>query len=106
MQPFGNVAQAVFLERDYFVDPGSDCRLRYAGCQNATNVPQNCPSSRSYQPPLPYDVTVDGVFYAQLERSDVDCTADVWAAKDGCTFEFCDRLDSAEVTVKILYIRS
>lgn len=76
---FNNVASTLFLERDFFKVPPDECHLLYPGsCQNSTNVPVDCPSSSHYQPPLPVDITYDGVYYAELESSDIDCSDDLW----------------------------
>jgi hypothetical protein len=42
-------------------------------CQSDDNLPQNCPSSEWYQPPLPVNFTSE----------DVDCEDSFWS--DGCT---------------------
>lgn len=92
ISPFNNIASTLLLERDYFREPSSECALLDpTACQSSTNKPQNCPSSSLYQPPLPDEVTVDGTFYSDLTAEDVDCTEDAWA--DGCTEEYCSRLD-------------
>eukprot|EP00981_Chlorochromonas_danica_P013731 scaffold6806_cov177-Ochromonas_danica.AAC.3 len=85
--PFNNIASALLLERDYFMEPPSDCQLtNIYQCQSSSNPPLNtCPSSKWYQPPLPTNVTSD----------DVDCTDDYW--KDDCTKDYCDRLSDAQL---------
>lgn len=84
--PFNNIASALLLERNYFMEPPADCHLTYPNaCQNDTNVPVNCPSNKWYQPPLQDGVTSD----------DVDCTDDYWS--DTCTKEYCDRFADAQV---------
>jgi hypothetical protein len=104
------VASSLLLERDFFKEPPSECMLALSDgtCQSSVNVPVNCPSSRNYQPPLPLNVTVGGTYYAQVTASDVDCTDDVWS--DGCTVEYCNRLDdaviSANTVMSIPYIIS
>ena len=77
------------------------CRLlNVTQCESSSNPPVNCPSSTSYQPPLPREVTIDGTYYSnQLTSSDIDCTSDVWSAAGTCTETFCDRLSSAESQV-------
>lgn len=110
--PFNNIESSLLLERDYFKSPPSDCALTYSGlCQSDTNPPNSyCPSSKWYQPPLPYNVTLsDGSKYpGQVQYDDVDCTEDVWS--DGCTIEFCNRLSTSEsqaaVIMSIPYIIS
>jgi MFS family permease len=94
--PFNNIASSLLLERDFFKDPSDDCHLLIEGeCQSSTNYPVDCPASDWYQPPLPYDVTVDGTYYAHVTASDVDCTVDAWS--DVCAKEFCNRQDDAIV---------
>lgn len=94
--PFNNIASALLLERDYFKEPPSECRLQDKNeCQSGSNKPQHCPSSKWYQPPLPKDVTVGGDKYHPLEASDIDCTEDDWA--DDCTKEYCDRQTDAQI---------
>ena len=93
--PFNNVASSLLLERDFFREPPDECRLMYTDgtCQSSSNPPVDCPSSDWYQPPLPYNVTVDNKYYDHVEATDVDCTDDVWS--DGCAKEFCNRQDDA-----------
>jgi hypothetical protein len=84
--PFNNIASALLLERNYFMDPPSACHLQNDHlCQSATNIPVDCPSSKWYQPPLPYNVTFN----------DVDCTDSYWS--DTCAVEFCNRQSDAQV---------
>ena len=78
------------------MDPPDECHLEFTGqCQSSDNKAIDCPSSDWYQPPLPYDVTVDGTYYSHVTAEDVDCTNDAWS--DVCTKEFCDRQDDAIV---------
>jgi MFS family permease len=110
--PFNNIESSLLLERNYFKAPPNGCALTYTGkCQSDLNPPNSaCPSSKWYQPPLPYDITLsDGTIYpGQVEYADVDCTEDVWA--DECTVEFCNRLSTGEsqaaVIMSIPYIIS
>lgn len=93
--PFNNIASSLLLERDFFREPPDKCRLLYTDgtCQSDANPAVDCPSSDWYQPPLPYNVTVDHKYYSHVEASDVDCTDSVWS--DGCAEEFCNRQDDA-----------
>ncbi len=63
-------------------------------CESQFNQPVNCPTSKNYQPPLPYNATVGGTYYAHLTTSDIDCTDDAWS--DGCTSEYCTRQTDAQ----------
>ena len=94
--PFNNISSSLLLERDYFVAAPLGCELKFVGqCANATNYPIDCPASLFFQPPLPIDVTVGGVYYAgQLRMEDVNCEEGVW--KDGCSVEYCKRLVAGE----------
>ncbi len=84
--PFNNIASALLLERDYFMDPPSGCHLLNDHlCQSASNYPVDCPSSKWYQPPLQYNVSFN----------DVDCTDSYWS--DTCAVEFCNRQSDAQV---------
>ncbi len=106
--PFNNIASSLLLERDFFMTPPDSCVLVPDACQNfppdstsVEGVPTNCPSSTNYQPPLPTNCTVpypNGDFYNPLSTDDIDCTSDDWSGNDACTYEFCDRQDSATVT--------
>lgn len=84
--PFNNIASALLLERNYFQEPPSSCHL-YSNnsCESPWNQPVDCPSSKWYQPPLPYNVTAD----------DIDCSDDYWS--DGCGKTYCDRQSDAQV---------
>lgn len=99
-----NIASSLLLERDYFVEPPTGCALIISGqCQSDVNIPSSsCPSSRWYQPPLPYNITLsDGTHYGgQVVYAEVDCTADAW--EDGCTVEFCDRLVTGEAQAALI----
>ena len=109
--PFNNVASSLLLERDYFMEPDSDCVLldmssaetadseSNCGTQgDSCNYPVDCPSSKWYQPPLP-DSCQDGngKQYNNLKSSDIDCTADEWTDKGSCGYYYCDRQESATV---------
>lgn len=84
--PFNNIASALLLERNYFMEPPSECHLENENwCQSDQNKPVNCPSSKWYQPPLQYNVTSD----------DVDCTDDYWS--DDCAKTYCDRFSDAQI---------
>lgn len=108
--PFNNISSSLLQERNYFQTPSSSCQLTNPyQCESDLNPPENCPSSHWYKPPLPYNYTsTDGTVYNPLEESDIDCTQDEW--KDGCTKEYCDRLNKAEseasVVMSIPYIIS
>lgn len=107
--PFNNISSSLLLERDYFIEPSSSCHLsNIYECQSSTNPPENCPSSKWYQPPLPYNATVANEVYDPLETSDIDCSSDDW--KHGCTEEYCSRqnhaISQASVTMSIPYIIS
>lgn len=74
--PFNNIASALLLERNYFMEPPNQCHLQSGGsCQSDGNQPVGCPTSSYYQPPLPYDVTItiNGVatYYAQVTGNDI-----------------------------------
>lgn len=92
MLPFSNVAQAILLERDYFIEPPSSCTLLSPGCQSSMNYPVNCPNGRWYQPPLPYNVTIGGMSYDQVTRNDIDCSEDLWSGSGACTYDWCRAL--------------
>jgi hypothetical protein len=90
--PFNNIASSLLLERDFFQEPDSSCRLLIPyECQGDGNIPVDCPSSKWYQPPLPYNVTINGEYYATLEDSDIDCGDDDWSEDGACTYEYCKR---------------
>mmetsp|Transcript_17246 Transcript_17246/g.28943 ORF Transcript_17246/g.28943 Transcript_17246/m.28943 type:complete len:573 (-) Transcript_17246:326-2044(-) len=95
--PFNNIASTLLLERDYFMEPPSECHLLDGTqCQSDANYPVDCPSSKWYQPPLPTNVTLsDGSHYEPLTADDIDCTDDFWS--DGCAEEFCSRQTDAEL---------
>jgi MFS family permease len=90
-----NIASSLLLERDYFKTPPLECTLDTPYlCQGDGNDPLNCPSSTSYQSPLPVNLTYGGVYYPELNwGDDVDCSEDEWS--DGCTKDFCSRFDDA-----------
>ena len=101
--PFNNIASSLLLERDYFMEPDSDCVLTDMQMSENTNEddndynpPVNCPSSKWYQPPLP-DSCDDGngKNYSNLKSSDIDCTADEWTDKGSCGYYYCDRQETA-----------
>lgn len=101
--PFNNVSSSLLQEKYYFMDPPAQCALTTpTECQSATNLPnQFCPSSSFYQPPLPMDVTVDGVYYpGTLTAGDIKCDDDAW--KNGCTQEYCKRLANAEKEASVM----
>jgi hypothetical protein len=84
--PFNNIASTLFLERDYFQTPPDECHLMLPNqCENSTNVPVDCPSSAHYQPPLPVNITYNGVYYSELSSSDIDCSDDQWKDVSGGT---------------------
>ena len=101
--PFNNISSSLLLERDYFqaIDTGK-CHLQnpYQCEDDVSNPPIGCPSSKWYQPPLPYNYTsAEGVVYP-LSDSDIDCTDDFW--KDGCTKVYCDRLTDGEAEAAVI----
>jgi hypothetical protein len=100
--PFNNISSSLLLERDYFQLPGDACQLvNPLLCQSTSNPPNSaCPSSRWYQPPLPLNATVDAKVYNPLEAGDIDCADNAW--KDGCTAEYCTRLQRAESQASII----
>lgn len=108
--PFNNISSSLLLERDYFKEPSSSCQLQNPYlCESDYNQPtSSCPSSTAYQPPLPYNATVDGEVYNPLDTSDIDCSDDSW--KNGCTEEYChrqqDAISKASVVMSIPYIIS
>jgi hypothetical protein len=107
--PFNNISSSLLLERDYFKEPGDSCTLTDPfQCESDSNPPLHCPSSKWYQPPLPYNATVDGEVYNPLSTSDIDCSDDAW--KNGCTKEYCSRqndaISRASVVMSIPYIIS
>jgi MFS family permease len=79
-------------------------------CQLDGNIPVNCPSSKWYQPPLPYDITIDDVYYAELTDSDIDCGDDAWSDDGTCTYEYCKRqadgIQQASFVMSIPYVIS
>mmetsp|Transcript_1682 Transcript_1682/g.2961 ORF Transcript_1682/g.2961 Transcript_1682/m.2961 type:complete len:576 (+) Transcript_1682:21-1748(+) len=92
--PFNNIASSLLLERDFFMEPPSSCTLENPNeCQLNGNNPVNCPSSKWYQPPLPYDLYINDVYYAELQDSDIDCGDDEWSEDGACTYEYCKRQD-------------
>jgi hypothetical protein len=95
--PFNNIASALLLERDYFMEPPSECHLTFQDqCANVPgNVAVNCPGSKWYQTPIPKNGTFDGDTYTDFSTSDIDCTDDYW--KDDCMKDFCDRLSDAQL---------
>lgn len=109
--PFNNIASSLLLERDFFKEPPSECRLDdpYV-CQGDGNDPVDCPSSKWYQPPLPINVTIDGDHYDELEGSDIDCGDDVWSDEGECTYEYCKRqqdgIEQANFVMSIPYVIS
>lgn len=89
------------LERDFFQTPPSGCALTDPySCQSATNAPNDLCPSRNYQPPLPMNVTVAGVYYPAVFPSDVDCTSSAWS--DGCTSDYCSILADAQARVGVV----
>jgi hypothetical protein len=82
--PFNNISSSLLLERDFFKVPPDHCTLTIPNqCQSSANPPYNCPSSDSYQPPLPVNITINDKYYSKLESSDIDCGDDDWSK--GCT---------------------
>ena len=96
--------------------------LNATQCESSVNPPVNCPSSPTYQPPLPSNQLIDGLlslplpllrqpnlpydagtyYPGPLTAEDVDCTSDAWAAAGACTQTFCDRLSAAESDVSFV----
>jgi MFS family permease len=92
--PFNFISSSLLLERDYFKEPPSSCRIENPNyCENDLSNPYlSCPTSKWYQPPLPNNITNE---YNPLSTSDIDCTDDYW--KDNCaTSLYCSRLIAAE----------
>lgn len=90
--PFNNIASSLLLERDFFMEPPSQCTLLDPNaCQLGDNVPVDCPSNKWYQPPLPYNLTIDDVYYSELQDTDIDCGDDSWSDDGTCTYEYCKR---------------
>jgi hypothetical protein len=82
--PFNNISSSLLLERDFFKTPPDHCTLTIPNqCQSSSNPPTHCPSSDTYQPPLPINITINGKYYDELESSDIDCGDDDWSK--GCT---------------------
>jgi hypothetical protein len=109
--PFNNIASSLLLERDFFMEPSSSCTLTNPNeCQSADNIPVGCPSSKWYQPPLPYDITIDGTHYDELQDSDIDCGDDAWSEDGACTYEYCKRqtdgIKQASFIMSIPYVIS
>ena len=102
MFPFSNVAEAVLLERDYFVEPPSSCTLLSPGCQSSVNYPVNCPNGRWYQPPLPYNVTIGGTSYDQVTPNHIDCSEDLWSDSGACTYDWCRALLDGEAEAALV----
>jgi MFS family permease len=101
--PFNNVSSSLLQEKYYFMEPPSQCALTIpTQCESSTNVPNMyCPSSQWYQPPLPYNVTVDGTYYPDtLTAGDIKCDDSVW--KNGCTHEYCVRLEDGEKKASVM----
>ncbi len=96
--PFNNVASSLLLERSYFT--AAPCTLQFDGCQSPTNQP-TCTLSSSQAPPLPYNVTIGGTYYAdQVPTTDVNCASDTWT--QGCTATYCTALNNAEAKVSLV----
>jgi len=102
--PFNNISSSLLLERDYFVSPPDGCRLQNITlCESSSNPPVDCPDSKWYQPPLPYNQFIDGKFYpGQLTSNDVDCTSDAWSSSGSCTETFCTRLSDGETQASLV----
>jgi hypothetical protein len=93
---FNNVASSYLLERDYFIVPSSNCHLLNENtCQSSSNYAVQCPSSTSYQPPLPQNLTYNGIYYGKILPSEVNCADSMWG--DDCTVEFCHRQSQAYI---------
>uniref|UniRef100_I2CPB7 Lysosomal dipeptide transporter MFSD1 n=1 Tax=Nannochloropsis gaditana (strain CCMP526) TaxID=1093141 RepID=I2CPB7_NANGC len=85
--PFNNIASSLLQERDYFRPPPPSCVLtNTSACQSPSNPPSSsCPSSSSYQPPLP----------AFIQVKDIDCSLDAWSGSGACTEVYCQRLTAS-----------
>ena len=57
-------------------------------------------NKNSYRPPLPSHITIHGVYYTQLQPSDIDCTNKHW--QHGCTEIYCNYLSYAEKQAAII----
>jgi MFS family permease len=101
--PFNNIASSLLLERSYFTATPSGCTLEKSGqCQSGTNQP-TCDISSNVAPPLPSDVTINGIYYSgQVPRADVDCGSSIWSSDDSCTYTYCNELAKAENTVSYI----
>lgn len=86
--PFNNIASALLLERNYFIENPSDCTLIMP--DQCETVPGNgpipiCPTSKWYQPPIPTTITY----------SSIDCSDSYY--KTDCTPTYCTRQSDAQV---------
>lgn len=106
--PFNNIASALLLQRDYFIENPSNCELinPYA-CQSDINTPNynngcpksSCPGYPCYAPPLPLYSNIGGVIYDQANLTTlIDCTDSVFKDSTSCTYEYCYTLSNAEDT--------
>lgn len=106
--PFNNIASAVLLQRDYFIENPTNCELTnpYA-CQSDSNTPDyqngcptsNCPGYPCYAPPLPLYSNIGNIIYDQANLTTlIDCTDSVFKDYDSCTYEYCNTLSNAEDT--------
>lgn len=106
--PFNNIASALLLQRDYFIENPSNCELTnpYA-CQSDLNTPNfsngcptsSCPGYPCYAPPLPLYSNIGGVVYDQLNLTTlIDCTDSIFKDSGSCTYDYCNTLTNAEDT--------
>jgi len=109
---FTNVSSAILLERDFFIQPPTDCVLQYPDqCTSGSLATEEnlaldskgnvCPASDNYAPPIPHALNVtldDGTEYSfhPLRNSDVQCQDDFWA--EACVMNYCEH--QAEATEK------
>lgn len=102
--PFNNIASSLLLERNFFIANPSDCTLTNpfmcentdAGSPNYNPPVAACPSSSYYQPPLPTNVTINGVTYLPLTGDDIDCESSSWSNSGTCGYTYCTRLTDGE----------
>lgn len=115
--PFNFAASGILMERNYFKDPASDCKLTFPDqCTEGTLAPivgnpsydedgNECPS-KNYSPVLPTSLNVtkentswddawdeDEYVFDSLDSDDVSCSDDFWS--EACTKDYCDDKDDA-----------
>lgn len=99
--PFHNILSSFLLERDYFREQPFNCQLIISGRQDERNVPNShCLTDYWYQPPLPYDITIEGKYYSHVYAEDVDCSDPLW--RDVNTVEYCAKQVYAEAQASLV----